>query len=229
MRQGLTIVPAGLVLVVALLGAGGGSESPAANGGGWLDDRFGQRVAPLCLLLRPDVGNDLQLNQRQIAGARALFGQLIERLLKVKNRSDDAAKTERWEIDESMAAWLRHELSEVQLERLTQISLQWEGASALRRQSVAEYLSLDRPQKLRIDQLLADRDRARAAGRLSPVEFDRLSREALAVLTPPQKQQWDEALGPPCRFAIALPASPPKDPATVRTSGAGVGGRSTGR
>jgi hypothetical protein len=26
--------------------------------------------------------------------------------------------------------------------------------------------------------------------------------EALGVLTPPQKEQWDNLLGPPCRFSI---------------------------
>src|ERR1700751_177083 len=125
MRQGLTIVPAGLVLVVALLGADGPGALPS-HGVAWLDDRFGQPVAPICLLLRPDVEGDLQLNQRQVAGARELFGQLIERLLKVKDKTGQAALFEKQAIDETMAAWLRHELAEAQLERLTQICFQWE-------------------------------------------------------------------------------------------------------
>jgi hypothetical protein len=214
MRQGLTIVPAGVVLVVvvALLGADG-HGAPPSHGVGWLDDRFGQPVAPICLLLRPDVESELRLDQRQVAGAREMFSQLIERLLKVKEKTGQAALFEKQGIDEAMAAWLHHELAEAQLERLTQISFQWEGASALRRPSVATYLSLGERQRVKIKALLVDRERRQAAGVLSPAEFDRISREALAVLTPLQKQQWDELLGPPCRFSVAYPAGLSGDPA----------------
>jgi hypothetical protein len=215
MRQGLTIVPAGAVLVVALLGAGGGPEASASDGVAWLDDRFGQPVAPIYLLLRPDVQVDLQLNPRQVAGARDLVARLIERLLMVKNKAGQAAMSERRRIDEAMAGWLRHELSEAQLERLSQISLQWEGASALRRPTIAEYLGVVEPQRLKIDHLLTERDRRHAAGRLSPGEFDSFSRQALGALNPVQKQRWDELFGPPCRFSVGQTAGPPRDPAVA--------------
>jgi hypothetical protein len=212
MRQGLTIVPAGLVLVVALLGAGG-PGAPTSNGVAWLDDRFGQPVAPIYLLLRPDVQVELQLDQRQVAGARDLVARLIERLLMVRAKSGQAVMTERRKIDEAMEGWLHRELTNAQLERLRQISFQWEGASAMRRPSVAEYLVLVEPQRLKINQLLTDRDRKHAAGRLSPAEFDIFSQQAFGVLNPLQKQQWDELLGPPCRFNVGHPAGPPRDPA----------------
>jgi hypothetical protein len=213
MRHGSTIVPAGLVLAVALLGAGDHPEAPPAGGVAVLDDRFGMPIAPIYLLLRPDVQLDLQLNQRQIAGARELVGQLVERLLALKHRPGQASMTERRKIDEAMAAWLHRELSEFQQERLTQISLQWEGASALHRPSVAEYLVLGEVQRLKIDRILAERDRRWAAGRLAPGEFDRFSQEALAILTPPQRGQWDSLLGTPCRFSIGHPAVAPRNPA----------------
>ncbi|HLH27406.1 MAG TPA: hypothetical protein VKW77_00745 [Acidimicrobiales bacterium] len=214
MRHGSTIVPAGLILVAALLGAGG-SEAPPADGVSVLDERFGLPVAPIYLLLRPDVQLDLRLNQRQITGARELVAQLVERLLALKNKTGQASLSERRRIDEAMAAWLRRELSEVQEERLTQISLQWEGASALRRPSVAEYLALGEAQRLRIDHLLTVRDRRRAAGGLAPGEFDRSSREALAVLTPPQRERWEGLLGPACRFSIGRPAGAARGPASA--------------
>jgi hypothetical protein len=225
MRHGSTIVPAGLVLV-ALLGAGG-PEAPPADGVTVLDERFGLPIAPIYLLLRPDVQLDLQLNQRQITGARELVGQLVERLLALKNRSGQAPMTERRKIDEAMAAWLRRELSEVQQERLTQISLQWEGVSALRRPSVAAYLDLGETQRLRIDHLLTVRDRRRAVGGLAHDEFDRSSREALAILSPPQRERWESLLGPACRFAIGHPAAAARGPA----AGADLKGspRSSGR
>jgi hypothetical protein len=204
MRHGLTVVPAGLVLilVVALLGAGGDPKAPPAHGAAPLDDRFGMQTQPIYLLMRPDVQLDLKLDQRQITGARELVGRLVERLLSLKQKSGQDAEAERKSIDEAMAIWLNGELSEVQFDRLMQIQLQWEGASALHRPSVADLLGLGEAQRLKIGLMLAERDRRRAAGKLAPGEFEKLSRAAMGVLNPLQKQQWDEMLGPPCRFNI---------------------------
>jgi hypothetical protein len=215
MRHGLTIVPAGMVLVVALLGAGGGAENPPTNGVAWQDEYFGMPIAPIWLLVRPDVQRDLQLNPRQIAGARDLLARLLERGLSAKKKPPDAARAEKLAIDEEMAAWFRHELAPAQVERLTQINFQWEGASALRRTVVAEYLVLGDPQRFRIEHLLSERDKKRAGRILAPGEFDKLSRQALDVLTPIQTEQWKELLGPPCRFAIGHPAGPPRNAAAA--------------
>lgn len=212
MRQGWTIVPAGLALAVALLAAGRSPGAPPAGRVAWLDDRFGLPVAPIYLLLRPDVQADLQLNPHQVEGARVLVGQLIERLLNLKGKAGQAAMSEKREIDETMAEWLRHELSEAQQERLTQITFQWEGASALRRPSIIEDLGIVEVQELKVKQLLADRDRRYAAGALGLAEFDRISREALGVLNPLQRQRWDGLLGAPCRFAFGPPRSPAANP-----------------
>ena len=58
MRHGWTIVPAGLVLVTALLGAGG-SEAPSADWASLSDGRFGMHIMPIYLVVRPDVQRDL--------------------------------------------------------------------------------------------------------------------------------------------------------------------------
>ena len=215
MRHGLTIVPAGMVLVVALLGAGGGSENSPTDGVAWQDEYFGMPIAPIWLLVRSDVQRDLQLNPRQITGARDLLARLLERGLNAKKKPVDAARAEKLAIDEEMAAWFRHELAPAQLERLTQINFQWEGASAMRRTVVAEYLVLGDPQRFKIEHLLSERDKKRARRILAPGEFDKLSRQALDVLTPIQKEQWKELLGPPCRFSIGRPASPPRNAAAA--------------
>ncbi len=221
MRHGLTIVPAGMVLVVALLGAGGGPENPPAADVAWQDEYFGTPIAPIWLLVRPDVQRDLQLNPRQIAGARDLLARLLERGLNAKKKSADAARAEKLAIDEEMAAWLSHELAQAQFARLAQIKFQWEGASALRRTVVAAYLVLGDPQRFQIEHLLSERDKKRARRILAPGEFDKLSRQALDVLTPIQKEKWTEVLGPPCRFSIGRPASPPRNAAAA----AGVKGQ----
>lgn len=214
MRHGSTIVPAGLVLAATLLGVGRGQDAPPADWAAMTDGRFGMPVAPIYLLLRPDVQRDLQLNPRQVAGAQDLVGRLVDRLLNLKHKAGQAAiKAEQREIDEQMAAWFRHELSEAQLERLTQINLQWENASALRLSAVAEFLALGEGQRLKIHHLLAERDQRWIKKTLKPGEFDRFSREAIGLLTLHQKEQWENLLGPPCRFTIGQPSHAPGNPA----------------
>jgi hypothetical protein len=218
MRQGWTIVPAGLALALVLTGAGRSIGAPPADRVAWLDDRFGLRVTPIYLLLRPDVQADLQLSPHQIEGARAKVGQLVERLFTLRGKSGKAAMAAKQDIDETAAEWLRHELSEAQQERLTQVTFQWEGAAALQRPSIIEDLGIVEVQELKVKQLLVDRDRRYLAGTLSIAEFDRISREVLGVLNPLQKQRWDSLLGSPCRFAFGPPRG--------QASGPGTGDRS---
>jgi hypothetical protein len=214
MRHGSTIVPAGLVLVAALLGAGGRQEAPPADWIAMTNERFGLPIAPIYLLLRPDIQRDLQLTPQQIAGAQDQVGRLIERLLNLKQKPDPGAvRAEQREIDEQMAKWLEHALTRAQRERLSQINFQWEGASALRRELIAEYLGLGEVQRLKIGNLLAERNKRWITGTLKPGEFDRFSTEALSVLSLPQKEQWDSLLGPPCRFAIGPTSRAPGQPA----------------
>ncbi len=216
MRHGSTIVPAGLILAAALLGAGGGQQAPPADWVALTDARFGMPIAPIYLLMRPDVQHDLRLDSRQVAGAQDLVGRLVDRLLNLKQKAGHAAiKAEQREIDEQMAAWLRHGLSEAQFERLSQINLQWEGASALRREAIAGFLGLGEVQRLKVHHLLRERDQRWIKGTLKPGEFDRFSREALGLLTPPQKEQWDSLLGPPCPFSIGQASGVPAHPAAV--------------
>jgi hypothetical protein len=172
--------------------------------------RFGMRIMPLILVVRPDVQLDLQLKPQQVEGAKHLLSRLYERGLKSKSKA--GADGEKRAIDDAMANWLRDELSADQIDRLTQINFQWEGASALRRPSVVKYLRLDAAQRGQVDGLLMERDRRHALGQLTPADFDRFSKQAMAVLTPDQREDWDLALGPPCRFAIGQPPAAQASP-----------------
>jgi hypothetical protein len=213
MRQGLTIVPAGLVLVAALLGAGG-PEAPQVDWGSVSDARFGMRIKPIYLVVRPDVQLDMQLNPQKVEGAKRLLSRLRQRgMMSLRSKSNEAADAEKRAIDEAMESWFRDELSEAQLERLTQITFQWEGASALHRPSVVKFLDLDAAQRRQVDGLLAERDRRHERGQLTAADFDRFSKQAMAVLTPVQKEDWDLALGPPCRFSIGHPPAAPRSAA----------------
>jgi hypothetical protein len=208
MRQGLTMTGAGFVLAVLLLGAG--PDGQAGNDAAWLDDRFGTRIAPIWLLMRPDVQGDLQLDQRQIADAKDKLGRLLERLLPLRGKKGSEVDAQRRAIDDDMAQWFRKALSEKQFLRLTQIDLQWEGVSALHRMAVGAHLDLSGEQSSKLEHLISERDERRASGLLTPVESENFSRRMLEVLSPAQRTQWDQLLGPPCHFSFGRPAAAPR-------------------
>jgi hypothetical protein len=200
MRHRLTVVPVGLVLAIAAMMGADGPSGPQSSAESVLDERFGMKIAPIYLLLRADVQADLRLEPRQIAAARNLAASLMERGRRLKGMPERDAQTERSIIDEQMAGWLRHALSEAQRERLRQITLQWEGAAAFGRSAVADYLELDPQQQSALGLLLRETDQIRRKRRISPPEVDRITARARTVLTPDQQEKWKAVIGPSCRF-----------------------------
>jgi hypothetical protein len=130
--------------------------------------------------------------------------------LKLKNKKGPGVLEERQAIDDEMARWFVDALSDKQRVRLRQIDLQWEGASALCRMSVAGYLDMSEQQRSTVERLLAEREKRRPKGLLAPGDLETFSRQMLSVLTPSQRVHWDGLLGPPCRFAIEHPAAAPR-------------------
>ena len=88
MRHGMTMAPAGLILVLALMAAG--PENPTSEIA-MPDGRFGCRTAPILLLTRPDVQAELQLEPRQISGAKGAIARLRERAAGLKGKDGSAA------------------------------------------------------------------------------------------------------------------------------------------
>jgi hypothetical protein len=201
MRHGWTMAPVSLVLVLALVAAG--PENPRSEVTA-LDGRFGSRISPILLLDRPDVQIELQLDARQISDARTTIARLIKRVLSLKGKKGEAVKNERQRIDEESIRWMRDNLKEEQIERLTQVTFQWEGAAAMTRPHVIERLELTSQQSGAIDRVLTQLEaaRQRARGTLTPAEIGGFSRNAFAVLSPSQKAAWDVLLGPPCHFTV---------------------------
>ncbi len=190
MRRGWT-----LALVSICLGALGASPSHA---GGWglPDESKGFRVAPLLLLSRPDVRDDLRCTPELAAEADRAIADFHGQAAGLKGRSDAAARLERRTIDERQWMWIELHLDDAQRDRLGQLDLRWEGPAAIiTRPAVAEALSLSDAQKADLARLIAERnaDRARdaagAEGRFEP--------RAVAVLDPGQKLRWDRMIGRP--------------------------------
>lgn len=181
------------------------------------DGRMGIRTAPLLLLTRADVQSDLELGAAQVAAVHKTIDELSERAAALRGKTGAEVVAERRAIDDAQARWLTTNLSELQLNRLSQIDLQWEGSSALvSRPVVADMLKLSSAQVRQLTQLFADRHGRLLKDGFNPVEEAALRRQSLAILTNPQLQAWNGMLGERCAFVTAAASEPPADPAATQ-------------
>lgn len=211
----------GLALVAVLsLGA----ATTPGRGEDWAlpDARMGIRTAPILLLSRPDVQAELKLDEMKIASARKAIDELSDRAQALRGKTGAAVIDERRAIDEAQGEWLRTNLSDDQLTRLSQIDLQWEGSSALvSRPAVAETLALTATQLRALTKIISERNARLADGGASPSEESEVRRKTLAVLSNPQLQAWNAMLGEHCRFVTVPPQTQTQADDAVQQAGHG--------
>ncbi len=188
MRQGSTLALASLWL--------GFAAGTSALAGAWSlpDESRGFRVAPLLLLSRPDVRDDLKFTPDQAVEADRAIADFHRQAVGLKGRTDAAAKAERRLVDERQWMWIELHLADAQRDRLGQLDLRWEGPAAIHtRPAVAEALALSADQKAALGRLAADRHAERAK---DPLAADRkFDAKATALLDEGQKRRWDRMLG----------------------------------
>jgi hypothetical protein len=206
MRQGSTRTAAraaAQLLGVALIALSG--PDPARAGGEFAipDSALGTRVAPVLLLSRPDVREDLGLSPQQAVEAARIIAELRARAAALAERKGPEVVEARRAIDAAGLRWLEAGLSTNQRGRLDQIDLQWEGPAVLvTRPAVAEALKLTPEQRQQLAEAVVRRNRRREQGEdLKRAEGD-LARQALAILSPDQKARWNTMLGR--HFAVRL-------------------------
>ena len=200
MRHGATLALVPLWIGIAL--------APApAHAAGWTlpDESRGHRIAPLLLLSRADVRDDLGLPAAMVTEVDRAVEDLFRKAALLKGQTGEAALEGRRAVDEGELAWLESRLSPDQRERLVQLDLRWEGPAALAtRPIIAEALALSDDQKAALGKALADCK----AHRDKPQEAEkRLATEALATLDDAQKQRWERMLGRPFSPRATSPAS----------------------
>lgn len=201
MRQGTTPVRSVLwVLFVSLLP----TFAPAADDEAPLpDSRLGYRTAPLLLLSRPDIRDDLGMNADQTASAQRAIRSMYVQAASLKGKPNtEATIRARRAIDEAMQGWIDSRLTPEQKARLVQIDLQWEGPSALiSRPVVAEALNLTKEQRGTLENAVRRRRIAREQGR---DDAERLLAEvALSCLGESQRENWKRMLGKPFSPRVA--------------------------
>jgi hypothetical protein len=210
MRHGLTGVLVALGLGLFGLERVGESSEP-------LDNRLGLRIQPIFLLTRVDVQTDLSLLPDQIADANRVGAELYRKAQLLRGKKGPAVDEERRKIDYELTRWLVERLTVLQFERLREIDLQWEGASAMVRPIEAEYLGLSLEQQKKVRQYLEEsfEQRERGAPWTASDHFE-LNRRAVALLSDNQKERWADLLGKPCQFSYLGQKPATIDPRSAR-------------
>jgi hypothetical protein len=205
MRHGWTVVPALVALGLGLLQFPG-----LARGAEPLDDRLGIRTAPIFLLTRSDIQDDLKIDPKLAAACQRVAASIRHKASALKGVKTPAIVAARRTVDEEMSQWLITNLRPEQLDRLDQIDLQWEGPAAMiTRPFYEESLSLTREQREKLTTCLTEARTHRAQGAWTYEDHRELTRKAFTVLSEKQRHLWVRILGEPCQFKIGVnPATP---------------------
>lgn len=167
------------------------------------DSRIGSRTAPLLLLSRHDVQNELGMTPEQVQQAEQEITSLYIKASALKGQKGEQVVAARRAIDEEQQRWIEERLSETQRKRLVQIDLQWEGPAALvTRGALAELIGLSAEQHAALKQAVDASRRQRDGGVALREVVGKLARQALELLTPPQRERWKAMLGRPCAFQL---------------------------
>jgi hypothetical protein len=202
MRQGAIAVLAASLLTAACSRYSLAADEALPN------SRLGFRTAPLLLLSREDVRADVKLDAQQSADAEIAIRTLYARALAIKGMTGERALAERQKIDDEQWRWLERNLTEAQFTRIIQVDLQWEGPSALVRPTVAKALGLTPEQKTILKSAIDQYKQKRYGGKAGVGEIASLSKQALNVLSPPQREQWLAMLGQPFVPRLAATVRP---------------------
>lgn len=194
MRHGLTVV-------LVTLGLGLFGPTRVGKCGEPFDERLGRRIEPIFLLTRGDVQADLKLLPNQIADLHRVGGLLYRKAQSLKGKTGPSVNEARRQIDEELTIWLGTHLTLQQLDRLQEIDFQWEGAAAMVRPIVVEYLQLTPEQKQKVAQYVAESTKQRERGASwTVIDHVSLSRKAVSLLSDTQRERWASLLGQPCQF-----------------------------
>ena len=183
------------------------------------EERLGTRTVPLLLLSRPDVRAELKLTPAQETSALSAIDALYKKAESLRGKPNaPEVLTARREIDQAQGRWIAEELMPDQVNRLTQLDLQWEGPAALvTRKLVAETVGLTENQRRRIEESAREARAAVSRGAVGPRQAEAaLARATLGALGEDQRERWKAMLGTPFAFE-KIAARPGRSAAKTRT------------
>jgi hypothetical protein len=201
--------------LVPLIGLGLLLSPALAGPGSWSlpDESRGTRVAPLFLLSRAEIREDLGLTADVSQQVEKEIEDLFTKAMALRGKTGPDAVAQRQLVDEGQKTWLKDHLAPDQVDRLAQIDLRWEGPAAIAtRPSIASSLYLSDEQKAALKKATAERNAQRDKTKDHHAVEQQFAQRVMSVLSEGQKQSWERMLGRPLPMKTAAAAPNPAHP-----------------
>ncbi|GBC90668.1 MAG: hypothetical protein N2045_10225 [Fimbriimonadales bacterium] len=160
------------------------------------------------LLMRPDVQRELNLTEQQKAKINEMQQAMRVAMQELRNLPPDQRRQRMEEIRQKNDPTTV--LTDAQKKRLRELELQWQGPMALMNPEIAREVGLTQEQQSKIQGILQEQFQAmrerfqQGGGQPDPQAFEKarqeLENKILAVLTPAQREKWNQMLGKPFQF-----------------------------
>lgn len=179
----------------------GGQQSPRLAG------MREQGMLASMLLARPDVQKELNLTAQQKAKIEEMQQAMRMAREELRSLPPDQRRQRMAELRQKNDP--TSVLTETQKKRLRELELQWQGPTALMNPEIAQEVGLTQEQRTKIMGILQEqfqgmRERFQQGGSPDPQALEKAREEVekkiLEVLTPAQRQKWDQMLGKPFTF-----------------------------
>ncbi|MCS7301398.1 MAG: hypothetical protein NZ556_07585 [Fimbriimonadales bacterium] len=165
------------------------------------------------LLQRPDVQRELNLTEQQKAQIRQMQENQRTAMQELRNLPPEERRQKMQELRQKNDP--TSVLNETQKKRLREIELQAMGAFALMQPDVADALNLTQEQRSKLQGIVMQsmqqlREQFQNGGQGQGAQNwqqmrDQMEKQMLEVLTPAQRQQWQQMQGKPFQFEGGRP------------------------
>lgn len=160
------------------------------------------------LLMRPDVQKELHLTEQQKAKINEMQQAMRLAREELRNLPSDQRRQRMQELRQKNDP--QQVLTDAQKKRLHELELQWQGPIALMNPEIAREVGLTQEQQSKIQGIMMEqfqsmRGQFQQGGGQQNMQALQQAREevekkVLAVLTPSQREKWNQMLGKPFEF-----------------------------
>jgi len=170
---------------------------------------MGQNLSVM-LLMREDVQKELNLSQNQKAKLEQMRQEMMQAMQELRNLPPEQRRERMQELRQKYDP--ASVLTDAQRKRLRELELQWQGAFALTDPEVARQVGLTEEQQAKIRGILQEtfqslRPQPGQPGQPGGTRMEEIQKareqaekKILEVLTPAQREKWQQMLGKPFEF-----------------------------
>lgn len=166
----------------------------------------------MMLLMREDVQKELNLSQTQKAKLEQMRQEMMQAMQQLRDLPPEQRREQRQALQQRYDP--TSVLTDAQRKRLRELELQWQGPSALLDPEIARQVGLTEEQQAKIRGIIQESFQAmrerfqpgqppeQSGDRMQEIQRAReqTEKKILEVLTPAQRERWQQLLGKPFEF-----------------------------